>query len=57
MLSISSAASSLGSPSPNPTKRPISPLADDEKRKILKMLISPSVERRPSKCAQVWNNN
>ena len=49
VLSISSAASSQGSTSPNPTKRSVSPLQDEEKRKILKMLISPSSERKPSK--------
>ena len=49
ILSISSAASSQSSASPNPIRRSISPMQDDEKRKILKMLISPSSERRPSK--------
>ena len=49
VLSISSAASSQGSTSPNPTKRSVSPMQDEEKRKILKMLISPSTERKPTK--------
>ena len=47
ILSLSS-ASSPGSASPN-FRRAASPLQDDEKRKILKMLISPSSERKPSK--------
>ena len=47
VLSLSSAASSTNSPCP--TKRSVSPLQDDEKRKILKMLISPNSERKSSK--------
>ena len=48
MLSISSAASSQGSVSPA-HKRSSSPMQDEEKRKILKMLISPNSERKPTK--------
>ena len=47
VLSISSVASSTNSP--NPTKRTVSPMQDEEKRKILKMLISPNAERKSSK--------
>ena len=47
VLSISSVASS--SNSPNPTKRMVSPMQDEEKRKILKMLISPNSEGKSSK--------
>ena len=49
ILSISSATSSHGSSSPNLIRRTASPMQDEEKRKILKMLISPSSERKPSK--------
>ena len=49
VLSISSAASSVALSSPIPLRRSISPIQDEEKRRILKMLISPSSERRPSK--------
>ena len=31
-----------------PSKRSVSPMAEEEKRKILKMLISPVSERRPA---------
>ena len=48
VLSISSAASSQGSVSPA-HKRSSSPMQDEEKRKILKMLISPNSERKPTK--------
>ena len=48
MLSISSAASSQGSASPA-HKRSVSPMQDEEKRKILKMLISPNSERKQVK--------
>ena len=48
VLSLSSVASSTNSPSA--TKRSVSPLLqDDEKRKILKMLISPNSDRKSSK--------
>ena len=47
VLSLSSAASSTNSPCA--TKRSVSPLQEDEKRKILKMLISPNSERKSSK--------
>ena len=40
---------SPSSSSPNPIRRSASPMQDEEKRKILKMLISPSSERKPSK--------
>ena len=49
ILSLSSVGSSPGSASPNPIRRSASPMQDEEKRKILKMLISPSSERKPSK--------
>ena len=48
VLSISSAASSQGSASPA-HKRSVSPMQDEEKRKILKMLISPNSERKQVK--------
>ena len=48
ILSLSSVASSPGSASPS-LRRAASPMQDEEKRKILKMLISPNSERKPSK--------